>query len=128
MKYISYKIAAILALTALTGCSDSSLDKIPQDQISSGTFWTSEKEARLALTGCYAYIEGGYGNVYNDASTDNAYGQYPWESTATTIAAGDIDALSVDQGYKSRYTAIRQFNYFLDNVGKTPMSDDLKKR
>ena len=128
MKYISYKIAAILAITAFTGCTDSSLDKLPQDQISSSTFWTSEKEARLALTGCYAYLEGGYGNVYNDGASDNAYAQYPWESTATAIAAGDIDALSVDQGYKTRYTAIRQFNYFLDNVGKTPMSEDLKKR
>lgn len=128
MKYISYKIAAILAITVLSGCTDSSLDKLPQDQISSTTFWTSEKEARLALTGCYAYLEGGYSNIYNDGATDNAYAQYPWESTATTIAAGDIDALSVDQGYKSRYTAIRQFNYFLDNVGKTPMNEDLKKR
>ena len=128
MKYISYKIAAIFAIATLTGCSDSSLDKLPQDQISSTTFWTSEKEARLALTGCYAYLEGGYSNIYNDGSADNAYAQYPWESTATTIAAGDIDALSVDQGYKSRYTAIRQFNYFLDNVDKTPMNADLKKR
>lgn len=128
MKYISYKIAAIFAIATLTGCSDSSLDKLPQDQISSTTFWTSEKEARLALTGCYAYLEGGYSNIYNDGSADNAYAQYPWESTATTIAAGDIDALSVDQGYKSRYTAIRQFNYFLDNVDKTSMNADLKKR
>jgi hypothetical protein len=128
MKYISYKIAAILAITVLVGCTDSSLDKLPQDQISSSTFWTSEKEARLALNGCYTYLEGGYYNVYNDGASDNAYAQYPWEGTATSIAAGDIDALSVDQGYKSRYTAIRQFNYFLDNVGKTPMSEDLKKR
>ncbi len=128
MKYISYKIAAILAITVLVGCTDSSLDKLPQDQISSSTFWTSEKEARLALTGCYAYLEGGYYNAYNDGASDNAYAQYPWEGTATSISAGDIDALSVDQGYKSRYTAIRQFNYFLDNVGKTPMSEDLKKR
>lgn len=128
MKYISYKIAAILAITVFASCTDSSLDKLPQDQISSSTFWTSEKEARLALTGCYTYLEGGYGNVYNDGASDNAYAQYPWEGTATSIAAGDIDALSVDQGYKSRYTAIRQFNYFLDNVGKTPMNEDLKKR
>ncbi|MFV8347213.1 RagB/SusD family nutrient uptake outer membrane protein [Flavobacterium sp. ZB4P13] len=127
MKYISYKIVAILAITALSGCSEDSLDRLPQDQISSATFWTSEKEARLTLTGCYAYLEGSYYNIYNDASSDNAYCQYPWEGTATSISAGDIDA-TLDQGYKSRYTAIRQFNYFLDNVGKTPMNEDLKKR
>lgn len=127
MKYTSYKIVAILAISALTACTDSSLDKLPQDQISSSTFWTSEKEARLALTGCYTYLEGGFSSIYNDGASDNAYAQYPWESTATSIAAGDIDS-SIDQGYKSRYTAIRQFNYFLDNIGKTPMSEELKSR
>lgn len=127
MKYISYKLVAILAISALTGCTDSSLEKLPQDQISSGSFWTSEKEARLALTGCYAYIEGGYNNAYDDASSDNAYCQYPWEGPATAISAGNIDE-SIDRGYKSRYKAIRQYNYFLDNVGRTPMKEDLKKR
>jgi hypothetical protein len=127
MKYISYKLVAILAISALAGCTDSSLEKLPQDQISSGSFWTSEKEARLALTGCYAYIEGGYYNAYDDASSDNAYCQYPWEGPATAISAGNIDE-SIDRGYKSRYKAIRQYNYFLDNVGKTPMNEDLKKR
>ena len=127
MKYISYKIVAVLAIAALTGCTDSSLEKLPQDQISSGSFWTSEKEARLALTGCYAYLEGSYSNVYDDGATDNAFSQYPWEGPSTAISAGNIDA-SVDRGYKSRYTAIRQYNYFLDNVGKTPMSETLKTR
>lgn len=127
MKYISYKIVAILAITALSGCSDSSLDRLPEDQISSATFWTSEKEARLTLTGCYAYLEGGYSNIYEDGGSDNAYAQYSWENNATSISAGVIDN-SLDQGYKSRYTAIRQLNYFLDNVGKTPMNENLKKR
>lgn len=127
MKYISHKIVAILAISALVGCTDSSLDKLPQDQISSGSFWTSEKEARLALTGCYAYLEGSYNNAYDDAASDNAYGQYPWEGPSTAISSGNIDA-SIDRGYKSRYTAIRQYNYFLDNVGKTPMNEDLKNR
>ena len=127
MKYIAYKIVAVLAIGALTGCTDSSLEKLPQDQVSSGSFWTSEKEARLALTGCYAYLEGSYSNVYDDGATDNAYCQYPWEGPSTAISAGNIDA-SVDRGYKSRYTAIRQYNYFLDNVGKTPMAETLKTR
>jgi len=127
MKYIAYKIVAVLAIAVLTGCTDSSLEKLPQDQISSNSFWTSEKEARLALTGCYAYLEGSYSNVYDDGASDNAYCQYPWEGPSTAISAGNIDA-SVDRGYKSRYTAIRQYNYFLDNVGKTPMAESLKTR
>ncbi|SEA92927.1 Starch-binding associating with outer membrane [Flavobacterium gillisiae] len=131
MKYISYKIVAILAITALSGCSDASLDKLPQDQISSSTFWTNETEARLALTACYKYIDLSislyYDTAYDDAASDNAYAQYPWEGPATDLGAGNINA-SLERGYKVRYTAIRQFNYFLDNVGKTPMNEDLKKR
>ncbi len=130
MKNISYKIVAILAIAFLSGCSDNSLDRLPQEQISSATFWTSEKEARLVLNGCYTYLEGGYGNPYFDGASDNAYAQYPWENNANALSAGNINT-SLDAGqlnYKSRYTGIRQFNYFLDNVEKTPMDGTLKKR
>jgi hypothetical protein len=111
MKYISIKIVAIIALMGLSGCNDNLLEKLPQDQLSSGSFWTSEKETRLALNACYTYLEGGFNNAYEDASADNAYTQYPWEGAATSLSAGDIDA-TIDRGYRSRYKAIRQYNFF----------------
>jgi hypothetical protein len=146
MKKISYKIAAILAISFLCGCSDSELDRYPQDQISSATYWTNEKQALKVLNGCYKYKEtgafmfvgdpnysnDGYSAAYNDGASDNAYAQYPWESNATVVGAGDYTALDgfngYFEGYKRRYTGIRQFNYFLDNVEKTPMDATLKKR
>jgi hypothetical protein len=127
MKKILYLPLVLLAVSTFTACKKSSLERVPQDQISSGTFWTSENEARLALNGLYAYFSNAYNYTYDDGASDNAYAQYPWESTATSVSAGNIDA-TIDMGYKSRYTSIRKFNYFLDNVDKTPMSATLKKR
>lgn len=106
-------------------CSDDFLDRAPQDQISSETFWKSESDVELALNGCYAYVGASVYDAYNDAYADNSYGQYPWESNATIISAGTIDA-NMNDGYD--YAGIRRFNYFLDNIDKAPVSEDVKKQ
>lgn len=49
-KYIS--VLAIVAACS-TGCKKAFLDKQPLDAISDATFWKTEKDATLALTGCY---------------------------------------------------------------------------
>jgi hypothetical protein len=56
-KYISYiKIFAVGMLSMLSvSCSDF-LDKNPLDQITSETFWQSEQEASMALTGVYSRL------------------------------------------------------------------------
>lgn len=128
-----FPILLIAMVIVQTGCKKTLLDKIPQDQISSSTFWTNVNEARLALNGCYSYFSTnenyytGYYYTYDDAASDNAFAQYPWESNATSISAGDVDA-TINQGYNARYTYIRRFNWFLDNIEKTPMDKDLLKR
>ena len=133
MKKILYISIISFTLYTLNSCKKSSLDLLPQAQVSNSTFWTSTNDARLALNGCYAYLNTnnntstGYYYAYDDGGSDNAYAQYPWESNATSIAAGDIDA-TLDQGYNNRYSFIRRYNYFLDNVDKTPMDANLKKR
>jgi len=125
-------IITIFAASVICSCKKS-LDLAPQDQISSSTFWTSGNDARLALNACYAYLNAGnnyltgYYYTYDDGGSDNAFAQYPWESNATAIAAGNVNA-TIDQGYGSRYVYIRIYNYFLDNVDKAPMDADLKKR
>lgn len=112
---------------ALVGasCSDDFLDRAPQDQISSETFWKSESDVELALNGCYTYVGASVYDAYNDAYADNSYAQYPWESNATVVSAGTIDA-NMNDGYN--YEGIRRFNYFLDNVDKAPVSEDVKKQ
>lgn len=125
-KNISYNYY-ILCIIFLLSCSKSQLNYTPQDQISTGVFWTSSRDALLALNACYAALQTGYNNAYDDGSSDNAYAQYPWESTATYISAGNIDP-SLDAGYNSRYQNIRTLNYFLANVDKAPLDDATKNR
>lgn len=127
MKKLFYISIIILASYTIYGCKKSAIDFAPQDQLSSSSFWKSQKDAQLALNGCYGYLNYGYNYTYDDGASDNAFAQYPWESNATPIAAGNIDA-TLDQGYNSRYTFIRRYNYFLDNVDKAPLTANLKKR
>lgn len=124
MKQIKIYIIMSLALLGAS-CSDDFLDREPQDQISSDTFWKSENDVELALNGCYAYVGASVYDAYLDAYADNSYCQYPWESNATIISAGTIDA-NMNDGYD--YTGIRRFNYFLDNIDKAPVSDQVKKQ
>src|SRR5690606_34572402 len=85
----------------------------------------SENDVELALNGCYAYVGASVYDAYNDAYADNSYCQYPWESNATIISAGTIDA-NMDDGYD--YAGIRRFNYFIDNIDKAPISESVKKQ
>lgn len=124
MKQIKKYIIVSLALIGAS-CSDDFLDRAPLDQISSETFWKSEGDVELALNGCYAYVGASVYDAYIDAYADNSYAQYPWESNATIISAGSIDA-NMNDGYD--YAGIRRFNYFLDNIDKAPVSEDVKRQ
>ncbi len=117
-------IILFTTLLLVSSCSDDFLERVPQDKISSESFWTTKKDAKLALMGCYDQIPGSVYDSYIEGYVDNAHCQYPWESKATIIAAGDITAES-DFGYN--YEGIRRFNYFLDNIEKAPIEESLKK-
>jgi hypothetical protein len=124
----SYIIVALLVLVALSGCEDSFLNRDDQTKITPSTFWKSQNDAYLALNGCYGVSIENWKYTYDDAASDNCYAQYPWESSSTNIGAGNILPTTVNRGYISRYVAIRQYNFFLDNVGKTPMDAALMAR
>ncbi|MDO4229435.1 MAG: RagB/SusD family nutrient uptake outer membrane protein [Capnocytophaga sp.] len=113
-------IIPILSAFLVIGCS---LDKEPQDKISSNTFWQSENDVNLALMGCYAHIGGSVYDAYKDGYADNSYCQYSWESVAPVVSAGDISE-NTDFGYN--FVGLRRFNYFLDNVDNAPISDATK--
>lgn len=120
-------IISILSVAAITfGVTSCNLDRFPEDQITTETYWNTEKDARLALNGVYAFLGGEASNSwYNDAYADNAYAQYPWESTATVAAAGDITA-NTNFGYS--WGIIRRANTFMANIGRVSMDESLKQR
>lgn len=118
-------IAAFLTSSMLLSCNKDFLDRPPQNELSQGSFWTSEKDAYAALNAIYAVMDGGAGAIYNDGATDNAHAQYPWESNATTISLGDVTT-SMDEGWD--FNPIRRVNYLIENIGGIPMGDVLKER
>jgi hypothetical protein len=125
MKHKFHIAAALIVTSLLFSCNKDFLERPPQNQLSEGTFWTSEKDAYAALNAIYQQIDGSDGDAYQDGSTDNAHAQYPWESNATTISLGDVTT-SMNEGWS--FDAIRRVNYFLENVDRVPMDDVLKER
>ncbi len=120
-------LAGLIGTAGFFSACNKKLDLSPNNQISTSSFFKTASDAKLALNGCYAYLDGDFSLIYKDAESDNAYAQYPWESNATAVAAGNITA-NIDEGYASRYVGIRRFNYFLANIGTVPMDSALKKR
>ncbi|HLR38734.1 MAG TPA: RagB/SusD family nutrient uptake outer membrane protein [Chitinophagaceae bacterium] len=127
MKKISMFVLPLMVGALLFQGCKKDLTVVPGDKISSETFWESPNDARLALNGCYSIFASAWTNVYEDAKTDNAYAQHPWESNATAIAAGNINA-TLDAGYNGGYQTVRKTNYFLDNIDKVEMDSALQQR
>lgn len=133
-----YKLTGIMILLLLSSCKKF-LEKNPLDAISSASFWNTDNDAQLALTGCYATLYAssnalpplGWARPYFDCLADNGFSQwgcYNW--CITTISTGDLNpstgGLSPDL-YRYYYKGIATFNYFLGNIDKIKSIDADKK-
>jgi starch-binding outer membrane protein, SusD/RagB family len=127
-------IGAALGLSITwAGCSKDFLNRTPEGQVAEETFWNSQTDVLNALNGIYGFIGvgdiahllDGQNAIYDDGASDNALAQYPWESNATNIAKGNITP-ATDEGWEFR--GIRRANYFLENVDRVKMDNDLKER
>ncbi len=112
------------------------LEKAPLNSVSNETFWLTENEAKAALAGVYSRLQQnflGYERVYLDGITDNAFLD-PGNGNQRgmpDLATGNITPVSgaaVSNMYSSPYRAIASCNYFLDNVDKAPISEELNTR
>lgn len=132
--YNLYKVVLITALFSLFSCAKD-LEKNPLDAISSGTFWKTDADARMALTGCYATLYPfsplGWARPYLDALADNAYsqwGSYNWN--ITTMVTGDLNPTTAGLSptvMSVYYKAIASYNYFLANIDKVESIDAAKR-
>jgi hypothetical protein len=125
----------ILAISLLfTACKKDFLSREPQDAYSNASLWTSASDASAALAGVYNGSSVTYANeagwatatwmIYLDCASDNAYNQYPWEGFQA-YGNGSVNPSTGDASAYN-YTGITRANFFLANIGKTPMDATLK--
>ncbi len=115
-----YTVFILLILS--TGCSDF-LDRYPSDSLSPETFWNTEDDATLALTGCYyglEYIYGGYNMMYWDCTSDNLFNYFSWEGYKPFVNG----SLSPSNSGRDFYTFsdIRTCNEYLANEASVDWS------
>ena len=131
-------ISAVLSIVLLSGCEKNLLDKQPLDRLSTSTFWKTENDAMLALTGVY-YLEGtesqgakqGYSFWNQDtylrifeATTDNGFEK---DNGVTDFNNGDMAPTynPVRQLWENAYLKIAKCNNFMDNIDAVDMDPGL---
>lgn len=130
---ITYSFLALL-LSVATGCGDDFLDFLPEDKITSAIFPQDEKDVKLLLEGVYGqlretsiYDQGLFGFGILDGATPNAYN---WGNfSLAKIANGSLsssDGTVVTFRWTRCYTIIYRANYFLQELEKVALTEDLK--
>jgi hypothetical protein len=143
---IANTITAIILISITTSISACKkyLEKNPLDQIAAGTFWKTQADADLALTGIYSFLSPGINansvsatapgwgclTMHWDILADNGYttssgGNYAGVSTGVIESTtGGIQA----DAWNTSYRAIAACNNFLFNVEKVPMDSAVKRK
>ncbi|HUQ64882.1 MAG TPA: RagB/SusD family nutrient uptake outer membrane protein, partial [Flavitalea sp.] len=107
------------------------MDRFPTDQYSNSSLWTSASDANAALNGVYSKWENGIyaeGWLFRmDEASDNAVCPYSWESYSMLGNQLLLTPTNTGAG-KWEYNTIQKCNWFLANIDKTPMDENLKKR
>ncbi|RPD38603.1 RagB/SusD family nutrient uptake outer membrane protein [Chitinophaga barathri] len=127
MKRKLFYLIAISGALFTTACNKDFLDRAPEDQYRNEVLWTSESDARAALSGCYRDWEDSYNVIYMDCASDNAYSQFLWEGYMN-IGNGSLTPADVNVTNRWNFKTIQKCNWFLENVDKTPMDETLKTR
>jgi len=122
----------IFGWCGLTGCE--SLDKDPLDSLSKGTFWKTESDAVLGLTGVYKVVGGTQQGNYDlwsqlaclylfEATTDNGFEKdnhvTDFNNGSLASTYGPVKAL-----WGNTYTQISRCNNFIDNIDAVQMNPD----
>lgn len=120
----SKKIILTLLGSVLLLISCESLDYVPADQMSSGTFWKTEAHAKQAAVGMYAAMKSTwcFGMEFTfDMCTDLADGVSPW-SDISRGAAFSSNSSGVQNHWQYLYELVHRTNSVIRNVANMPIS------
>lgn len=134
-----FRYIFIAALSMVAGCSDDFLSPVSPNSISQETFWKTENDVRLAVTGCYSVLQNT--NLYNSSSsgnsglpgldyaTDNGYMTWDYK-TGGAIGNGIHTAsdAGVSGVWNLSYAGIARSNRLLDNIDDVAAVTDEKRK
>lgn len=133
IKNISAAILLAGMVIPVAGCTDE-LDKFNTQETANEEFWRNEKDAKLALVGCYRFqtqwshdsFDTPQGLMYLDFAGGNGTEK---EGFSTNMASVNTVATNGQiRGYwGNAYSQIYKYNNFLQNIGSCPM-DEKKKQ
>lgn len=143
-RYYSGKLTALFLASVLSfSCADE-LDKVPLSSFSDVGFWTNEQNALMALAGVYKgnhRWNGGdvqptdwwsySGLLFTEMATDNAYDRRgDGASAVLKLTNGTLvnNNPVVRDYWNNSYAKIARANYFLENIGQTPIDVEKIKR
>jgi hypothetical protein len=134
MKTFKNKLSLILAILICVGCTENFLNVTPGDRMTAATFWETEEDIAMALSGVYAALRGGnylygYGPGL-EALTVNGYQWTPWEGEHQLVGNGNLTASTqfVEERWQNLYDLIGRANVFLANIEKAALPDDVQAR
>ena len=129
MKKYIYGAAAALVIMSAASCSDF-LERAPENALSPASFWQSESDAYLALTGCYNglnYIYHsadwvGYNAIYMDCLSDDYFAYFSWEGRRV-LTTGNLTPNDTGTSF-FEFSDIRACNEYLENEGNVSWDSD----
>ena len=121
-------MAAAMAMT-LSSCSDDFLERNPGDALSPATFWKTENDADLALTGVYNRLYSPFRpeeRWFWDCATDNAF-CYHRNKDWRSLGDGTMAATGVAVHDYFTYIELRVCNEYLKEEGNIAWSSEAKR-
>ncbi|RHR37292.1 RagB/SusD family nutrient uptake outer membrane protein [Parabacteroides sp. AF18-52] len=130
-------IISIFMLFVSTGCSDSFLDRKPQDKISEEDVFNNDDLLTAYVNACYNSIPSGYDFIMLSSVTDETYCRHGG-TTCLVISRGELNPDNVtndDWGWftglnywSKAYQYIRDINVFFEKINDAQITEEIKER
>lgn len=136
--------AGLLGISLLFVSCQDQLETNPLDQFANESFWKSENDALLAITGLYRgeiQMNNGaeytlsdwwsyYGLLYLEFASDNAYDRRGDNADLTKLSDGTLtSSVGVLRNFwRNSYKRIARANFFLENISKAPLDEATRNR
>lgn len=107
----------------LSGCTKDQVTKFPPTGFSTDEFWKTETEVQQATNAAYLDLDG-VEQIEWDGLTENVFVKTNNILQATTGALGPGSGI-VNNLWTSSYARIRHANFFMENVGKSNLPENV---